>query len=377
MALGDVIRRIQTAMQSGQFVNEAAISNGVVLPILHELGWPVFDPSVVAPEFTLEGRRVDFALCHPRTRPVVFVEVKQPGRSEGADRQLFEYAFHLGVPVAVLTDGNEWHFYLPAGQGLYQERRVYKLDLSERSLEESEARLTRYLAYDAVSSGEAHRSAQEDYAGLRRGREIEETIPQAWRKLLEDRDELLVDLVSDQVESLCGFKPEPDSIIAFLQQQLALAQSTGVLGGPRTSTRPSPAAAPAAPAGTPEKVPRRTRTSAPASGATGFTIRGVQTQTRNAKDTLIRFFEAVARQDETFYERFAALPRHGRSRRFLARNREDLYPGRPDLATDYSHQIAPGWWIGTNYGSAQIAGIIEIACGVAELAFGQDVVVQM
>src|SRR5688500_12535381 len=124
MTLTSVIERVREAMRTGQYVNEAAISHGVVLPILNELGWPVFDPTVVAPEYTVEGRRVDFALCHPRNRPSVFVEVKQPGRSEGADRQLFEYAFHLGVPVALLTDGREWHFYLPSGQGLYQERRV-------------------------------------------------------------------------------------------------------------------------------------------------------------------------------------------------------------------------------------------------------------
>jgi hypothetical protein len=34
----------------------------------------------------------------------------------------------------------------------------------------------------------------------------------------------------------------------------------------------------------------------------------VQTETRNAKDTLIQFFEAMARRDSTFYERFASLP---------------------------------------------------------------------
>jgi predicted type IV restriction endonuclease len=206
-------------MPAGQYVNEAAISTGVVLPILNDLGWPVFDPTVVAPEFTVEGRRVDFALCHPRTKPAVFIEVKQPGKSEGADRQLFEYAFHLGIPLAVLTDGREWHFYLPAGQGQYQERRVYKLDLIERDIDEAEARLTRYLAYSAVTSGAAQRAAQDDYAGLRKDREIAATVPVAWRKLLDEKDELLVDLISDQVESLCGYKPDPDVVTRFLTEQ--------------------------------------------------------------------------------------------------------------------------------------------------------------
>ena len=86
------------------------------------------------PEFSLEGRRVDFALCHPANRPAVFVEVKKVGGAKGADKQLFEYAFHSGVPMAILTDGQEWSFYLPGEQGRYDERRVYKLDLLERNV---------------------------------------------------------------------------------------------------------------------------------------------------------------------------------------------------------------------------------------------------
>ena len=65
--------------------------------------------------------------------------------------------------MAVLTDGQEWHFYLPGEQGLYQERRVYKLDLLERNIEECEARLKRYLDYQAACSGRALEEARRDY----------------------------------------------------------------------------------------------------------------------------------------------------------------------------------------------------------------------
>ncbi len=123
-ALVRIVQQIQSRLKTGQFVNEAAVSQGAVLPILQALGWSIFDAQIVCPEYTVEGRRVDFALCHQARRPEVFIEVKQVGQSEGADRQMFEYAFHTGVPLAILTTGQEWHFYLPAGQGTYQERRV-------------------------------------------------------------------------------------------------------------------------------------------------------------------------------------------------------------------------------------------------------------
>ncbi|EQD78280.1 Type I restriction enzyme R protein N terminal domain protein, partial [mine drainage metagenome] len=115
---------------------EASVQQGIVLRLLHALSWPSYDTQIVCPEYSLEGRRVDYALCHPPGKPIAFVEVKQIGQSEGAERQLFEYAFHVGVPLAILTDGQEWNFFLPGEQGDYGERRVYKLDIVERDISE-------------------------------------------------------------------------------------------------------------------------------------------------------------------------------------------------------------------------------------------------
>ena len=92
---------------------------------------------------------------------------------------------------------------------------------------------------------------------------------------------------------------------------------------------------------------------------------------------MIQFISLLADRDSTFLERFAALPKHGRRRRFVARSKEELYPGREDLAQDHSHKLRPGWWIGTNYGVRQMNGIIEKACDVAGLVFGKDVVTRL
>lgn len=76
----------------------------IVQRLLNTLGWLVYDIEGVASEYSLGGRRVDYALCYPLREPLVMVEVKQIGQSKGADHQLFEYAFHKGVPTAVLPD---------------------------------------------------------------------------------------------------------------------------------------------------------------------------------------------------------------------------------------------------------------------------------
>jgi hypothetical protein len=164
--IGDVmnleghIEEIRSGVKAARFANEASVSQGIVLRLLHALGWPAYDTQIIIPEYSLEGRRVDFALCHPAGKPVAFIEVKQLGQSEGAERQLFEYAFHKGIPLAILTDGQEWNFFLPGEQGDYGERRVYKLDIVERDLPECVLRLNRYLNHDAVVSGAAIEAAR-------------------------------------------------------------------------------------------------------------------------------------------------------------------------------------------------------------------------
>ena len=179
--LKPVIEDVRSGIKMGLFANEAAVRQGIVLRLLQSLSWPTYDTQVVAPEYSVEGRRVDYALCHPPGKPVAFIEVKQVGQSDGCERQLFEYAFHKGVPMAILTDGQEWHFFLPAEQGDYRERRVYKLDIVEREIEETVTRLQRYLDYRAICSGEAMKAARADYQNVARERLLEKTLPEIGR----------------------------------------------------------------------------------------------------------------------------------------------------------------------------------------------------
>lgn len=353
---------IREGIAAGRYVNEAAVSHGIVLRILHGLSWPAYDVDVVAPEFSVEGRRVDYALCHPRGKPLVFIEVKKVGQGEGADRQLFEYAFHRGVPMAILTDGQEWHFFLPGEQGDYGERRVYKLDLLERDIDESIDRLHRYLDYRRICSGEAIDAARGDYRDVTKGRQIQAALPEAWKKLVEEADELLLELVADKVESICGYKPEPDTVAAFLAGGVA---RTPVL--PRTAPIPTPPQRPTVPG-------RQAVPAAPQS--VGFVFLGQARPARNGRDVLIQVLQEMAARDPSFLERFAALPKHGQRVRYVARNRNELNPARPDLA-EISREFVPGWWVYLNLSYEAMSKVIQLACQVASLQFGTDVSINL
>lgn len=354
MSIHARIENARSLLRSGRIANEASISSGVVLPILDALGWPAFNPSVVAPEYSVGKRRVDFALLTKGT-PAVFLEVKQPGLADGADRQLFEYAFHEGVPIAILTDGTTWHFYLPAMQGSYDERRVYLLDLLEREPSESAERLERYLSRDAVESGDAFDRARQDYKRTKQRKEASEAIPQAWANLVADADGVLEDLLAAEVERVSGFEADPRDVRGFLK---SLSLESTPLPKAKAARRP----------------PRTHHTQADQSKG-GYEINGNYVACRMGRDVIAGVFRSLASRDPQFPERFATQVK-GKKRAYLARSRTELYPGRPDFANQ-SVEIAPGWFVATHNSSDLKKRIIQKACKVAGLQYGVDVKVWM
>ena len=239
MTLKAHIDDIRNGLETGQFPNEASVSHGIVLRLLDALAWPKYNTSetgqVIIPEYSVGGRRVDYALCYPSSKPLVFIEVKRGGNIKGAEQQLFEYAFHEGVPIAILTDGQKWRFFYSMGQGDYRERQVCELDLLEGNSEENVKRLTRYLNYEAIRKDEAVDAIRNDYENVRQQRQVEAHLPEAWSKLLKEEEEeaFLLDVVADKVESMCGVKPTSERVLAFLK---SLKRETELV--PRAAPRP-------------------------------------------------------------------------------------------------------------------------------------------
>ena len=76
MTLKEHIDEIRNQLKEGAFATEAAVSFGIVQRLLEPLGWPRYIPQVIIPEYAMEGQRVDFALCNPPGKPLVFIQVK-------------------------------------------------------------------------------------------------------------------------------------------------------------------------------------------------------------------------------------------------------------------------------------------------------------
>ena len=355
MTIGSIAERIN----KNSYRNETDVREAIVNRVLYDLGWDIFDPTAVRREYTVDKRRVDYALFTSTSAAAVFIEVKAPNSGDDGDKQLFEYAFHQGTPFAILVNGREWSFYLPAEQGNYLERRVQKLDLLERDPKNSAGVLERYLKFDRVRDGSAHFDARADYQSAARQREAEKTIPRAWQDLISQPDELLIDLIAEKVVSLIGFRPTDEQIEAFL------------LASNATTARSLHAEPPASF----RRLEHAQETlKLLGSRKVAFQLFGQKYTEPDAISALIFVLRKLAERDTNFLEDFAKQA-PGRTRNHIAKVRSDVYPGKPELEA-YTTEILPGWWLGTNIANRDKDRLVKIACDVSGLKFGKDLSIE-
>lgn len=95
---------------------EEATKTALVLPFLQAMGYDVFNPSEVIPEFTADvgikkGEKVDYAVCRDG-QPTILIECKPHGASlDTYSGQLFRYFSVTNARLAILTDGVVYRFY--------------------------------------------------------------------------------------------------------------------------------------------------------------------------------------------------------------------------------------------------------------------------
>lgn len=97
---------------------EEATKNALVMPFLHTvLGYDVFNPSEVVPEFTADtigkkGEKVDYALIK-EGEVQILIECKKYNEKLSIKHasQLFRYFSVTNARLAILTNGTEYQFY--------------------------------------------------------------------------------------------------------------------------------------------------------------------------------------------------------------------------------------------------------------------------
>jgi len=96
---------------------EEAAKNALVMPFLQTLGYNVFNPSEVVPEFTCDvgtkkGEKVDYAICNDG-KVLMLIECKSVGSDLSVNHasQLYRYFSVTDARVGVLTNGVVYKFF--------------------------------------------------------------------------------------------------------------------------------------------------------------------------------------------------------------------------------------------------------------------------
>ncbi len=350
-AITDIRRRLT----KGQYPDVERTKWGIVERLLRCLGWDVLDCAVVESDYSVGPRAVDFALLDPQSAPAVLVEIEEPGGAVSDGVHGFDHV-PPGNSILVNTTGRHWAFSLVGAQGSDRDGPFCVVDLVDRSVDEAAESLLRYLRFDSVRAGEAVGQAAADHREASRRRQVAETLPSAWRALLTQPNETLAHLLEEEVERRCGVRPPREETERFL---------VCLPGG----------AQPEAPA-----IPQRKRPDEPSphritgTGQFSFTFDGETRRFKAGKELLIAAFVALATRDPTLCQRFHERYR-GKRRSYLARRREDLYPGQSGLDVAIG-RLPGGWFIGTNMGSPQKAEMIRRACDLARIDF-RDLRIEM
>ena len=207
----DVVKGLRSD-QSISALDEVSLRQTVIIRLLAALGWNQYDSNEVKPEYRVERRRPDYSL-RINGENKIFIEVKRPSKDlHEYQEQLITYTAIHGVPLAVLTNGVDWWFYLPLQEGGWEHRRFCQLNLSDQGFTDL---LVEFLARENVRSGVAVDRATARLAELQGERAIDGYLPEAWDNLVSDTR--LFKLIEETVEKGCGYKPTPERIQRFLK----------------------------------------------------------------------------------------------------------------------------------------------------------------
>lgn len=126
---------------------EEAAKTSLVMPFIRVLGYNVFDPTEVVPEFTADigtkkGEKVDYAIMQDRN-PIILFECKQMGTNlteETYWNQLARYFMVTKARFGVLTDGLNYRFFSDLDATKEMDRKPFLefniLEISDAHVEE-------------------------------------------------------------------------------------------------------------------------------------------------------------------------------------------------------------------------------------------------
>lgn len=176
-------------------LTEEATKNAFVMPFFQALGYDVFDPSVVVPEYIADvggkkGEKVDYAILQAGS-PLILIEAKNHLEElNNHQNQLVRYFTVTTAKFGILTNGIEYRFFTDMDeQNKMDEKPFFALDLE--NLKERDVKFLEKFAHDQLNIDTILASASsKKYIG-----EVKQTL----KKEVENPSPEFVKLVAKKV----------------------------------------------------------------------------------------------------------------------------------------------------------------------------------
>lgn len=377
MSVAETLKTLSGRIRSRTIASKAEVRQGVILALLHELGWPVFDTNVVRPSHSINGDSVDFGLLGNQGKLVAVIIVDAPSELDvdAVDPSL--YVSESDDPLVIHTNGLAWRFMLSLPPKGISCDKAFVVSIDGNSTGE---RFGLLLRRENMVAGHAH----VELARLLAHKPAETAILMAaWRSLVGTEDQSLPTLLADKVEARTGSRPSVEEVAAFFRVPEPPAtghDTTDVRAAIKVSPPPvAPTILPELKLGGSEtkradegqRLPQRDR-------MTGcwYRIGDSRVNVTNGKAVVLGILRHLEAQSPGFLGRCVAHPDNaGASRRYIGRTPSELYPERPDYAADPGKyaEIVPGWLLMTNFSADVKIRIIDLAASVAGLTQGHDI----
>ena len=138
--LAERVEKVKDSLQT-----EEATKNALIMPFLQALGYDVFNPYEVVPEFTCDigtkkGEKIDYAIMKDK-EPIILIECKHWKQNLNLhDNQLMRYFHTSQAKFGLLTNGIEYNFYTDLDKANVMDAKpflvVNMLNISDNDIEQ-------------------------------------------------------------------------------------------------------------------------------------------------------------------------------------------------------------------------------------------------
>ena len=212
------LKELQTDKKFRDF-DEASIKQAVILKILSLLGWDPFDFNDIQPEYSAKKQKIDFVLKHNDSPKVFLIVKKGLDNFKSHIETLLDSAEKSDIKIVIYTNGLSWWFFLPSAEGSIDDKRFWAIDTGKEKVDLIARRFNDFISKESITSGNAIKLAEEICDKRKEVMLINEHLPKAWEKVINEPEKYLIDVISGVTKELCGYKPNREKVVEFVKAE--------------------------------------------------------------------------------------------------------------------------------------------------------------